>query len=72
MEKCGICNSTNIFSGSWAPGRCRHCGASEVLDEWYYDTDAKPTIKELRKKSGYMKKKKSYPLITPCRHDGGY
>lgn len=61
MEKCGICGSKDIFSGSWAPGRCRHCGASEGSGgSWYYDTDARPTIQELRKKSGYMKKKKAY------------
>jgi len=53
MAKCGICGSTNIFSGSWAPGRCRYCGASEGLTEWYYDEKARPTIEELRRKYGY-------------------
>jgi|LGVF01.1.fsa_nt_gb hypothetical protein len=50
---CGICGSDNVRGGSWTPDRCLNCGASNALDDWYFDEDARPTIAEIRKKSNY-------------------
>lgn len=50
---CGICGSTNTRGGSWTPTRCLNCGAMEGVGEWYYDLDSRPTIEEIREKSGY-------------------
>lgn len=55
-DKCKICGSDNTQSGSWTPGRCLNCGAMECMDDWYYDSDSRPTIEEIREKSGYVKK----------------
>ncbi len=56
MEKCGKCGCEDLFSGSWAPSRCRNCGATEGVTEWYYDATAQPTIMEIRRRSGYKVK----------------
>lgn len=39
MAKCGICGSTDVFSGSWVPDKCRACGAIEGPDDWYEDDE---------------------------------
>ena len=47
-EICGLCGSTDIFSGSWSPSRCRDCGATESVMDWYIDESAQPTLAELK------------------------
>jgi hypothetical protein len=55
MNKCGLCGSSKISGGSWTPDRCSNCGATQFTHngEWEYDEMARPTIEEIREKSGY-------------------
>ena len=47
-EKCGLCGSKDISSGSWSPDRCENCGAIESVGEWYIDKTARPTLDEIK------------------------
>lgn len=65
-ERCSKCGGTNISSGSWTPSRCITCGAMEAPGCWYYDNDSRPTIAEIRAKSGYVRpKRKRKPKPKP-------
>ena len=57
-DKCKKCGSNNISGGSWTPDRCMNCGAMEGGGVWCYDKESRPTIAEIRKKSGYKQSSK--------------
>jgi hypothetical protein len=63
MEKCGICNSTDIYSGSWTPAICKSCGATEHLSGWEKDVDIKPPKPPERP---VIDKKFKFTAVNPC------